>query len=255
MTEIRRHAILIFNKFISHRFHWISQSSIFLPLAGMTGRNMLNIYDESAKSTRERVLETLLAQQRCTINDIAEAVEINPISVRHHITKLQADGLVNSAEERHGVGRPRRIYFLTENGREHFPTRYLRLTLRLLEQLKETVPQPLVNQLFKQIAQDMAAEHSAELNGLTTEERLDLIKKLLSAEGFSVDWVKQGNQYQIRETNCPYFHIGQNHPEVCSVDQTLISTVLSLPAEKIQCMLYGDAHCTYIIPDLSTTEI
>ena len=90
--------------------------------------------DFESKSTRERVLETLLSKKRCTINELAEAVDINPISVRHHITRLEADGLVNSAEERHGVGRPRRIYFLTESGMEQFPTRYLRLTMRLLEQ-------------------------------------------------------------------------------------------------------------------------
>lgn len=203
---------------------------------------------ENVKSTRERVLQTLLTHQHCTINEIADAVEINPISVRHHITKLQADGLVKSAEERHGVGRPRRVYFLTENGREHFPSRYLRLTLRILEQLKETVPQPMVNQLFMQIAEDLAAEHSPELAGLSTEERLELVKKVLTNEGFTVDWERQGEYYQIRESNCPYFHVGQNHPEVCSVDQTLISTVLSVPAEKIQCMLYGDAHCTFIVP-------
>lgn len=212
------------------------------------------ISDGQAKSTRERVLQTLLTNKSCTINEIAEVVEINAISVRHHITKLQADGLVDSAEERHGVGRPRRVYFLTENGREHFPTRYLRLTLRLLEQLKETLPQPVVNQLFSQMAKDLAAHHTDELVGLKPEERLDLLKKMLTSEGFTVDWQREGDHYTIRESNCPYFHIGKNHPEVCTVDQTLISTVLSVPAEKIQCMLQGDAHCTFVIPMSTVME-
>ena len=88
--------------------------------------------NHEAKNTRERVLRTLLARERCTINELAEAVEINPISVRHHIVKLEAEGLVTSEEERHGVGRPRRLYFLTEGGHEQFPTRYIRLTMRLL---------------------------------------------------------------------------------------------------------------------------
>ena len=64
-------------------------------------------------STREQVLQILLNRQRSTINELADAVNINPISVRHHITRLEAEGLVTSEEERHGVGRPRRIYFLT----------------------------------------------------------------------------------------------------------------------------------------------
>ena len=204
---------------------------------------------DHSKSTRDRVMQTLLTRERCTINELAEAVEINPISVRHHITKLQADRLVDSTEERHGVGRPRRLYFLTENGREHFPTRYLRLTLRLLQQLKETLPETMVNKIFSQMAQELAAEHAAELEGLTMEERLDLVTRMLTNEGFTVEWAREGDQYQIRESNCPYFYVGQNYPEVCSVDQTLISTVLSVPAEKIKCMLHGDAHCTYVIPN------
>lgn len=207
--------------------------------------------NEHNQSTREKVMKTLLTRQRCTINELAEAVNINPISVRHHISRLEAEGFVDSAEERHGVGRPRRLYFLTDTGRERFPTRYLRLTLRLLQQLKETVPQPLVNQLFSQMAQDLASSYQEELEGLSLEERLDLVKTLLTQEGFAVDWEREGDHYRISESNCPYFHIGQNHPEVCSVDQTLISTILSVPAEKIKCMLHGDAHCTYLVSDLA----
>ena len=207
-----------------------------------------------AKSTRERVLQTLLLRERCTINELAEAVDINAISVRHHITRLLADRLVGSTEERHGVGRPRRQYFLTDEGREQFPTRYLRLTLRLLDQLKGTLPQPMVSRLFAQMAENLAAGYENELDGLPMEERLNIVTHLLTGEGFTVDWVKQGDTYQIRESNCPYFHIGQNHPEVCSVDQTLISTILSVPAEKIKCMLQGDNNCTYIVPVNALTE-
>jgi DeoR family suf operon transcriptional repressor len=216
-------------------------------------QDMFEDHDQ-AKSTRERVLQTLLIRERCTINELAIAVDINPISVRHHITKLQADGLVGSAEERHGVGRPRRLYFLTEEGRERFPTRYLRLTLRLLDQLKGTLPQPMVTRLFAQMAENLAADYESELIGLPIEERLNIVTHLLSSEGFTVDWVRQGDTYQIRESNCPYYHIGQNHPEVCSVDQTLISTVLSVRAEKIKCMLQGDSNCTYMVPVTATTE-
>ena len=199
-------------------------------------------------TARERVLRTLLARQRCTINELAEAVDINPISVRHHITRLQADGLVGSEEERHGVGRPRRLYFLTEQGQEHFPSRYMRLTLRLLDQLKGAMPEPLIAQLFTQMAEDVAAEHRQEIAGLQMEERLDLVAAVLSQEGFTVEWEKSEDQYLIREISCPYYHIGQDHPEVCAVDQTLISKMLNVPAEKIKCVLDGDAHCTYAIP-------
>jgi len=199
------------------------------------------------KSTRDRIMQTLLRQPRTTINTLAEAVGINPISVRHHLTNLQVEGLVSAEEERHGVGRPRLVYFLTEEGTERFPTRYMRLTSRLLDQLKSTMPEPMVAKLFLQMATDMAEDYSAQMKGLSMEERLDVAKTLMTEEGFSVEWEKTGNQYQIHEITCPYLQIGQSHPEVCTVDQALISKMLAVPAEKVQCILSGDAHCTYLV--------
>jgi DeoR family transcriptional regulator, suf operon transcriptional repressor len=205
-------------------------------------------------NTRERILRTLSKQPRVTINSLAESVGINPISVRHHLTNLQIEGLVSSEEERHGVGRPRLVYLLTEHGREHFPTRYLRLTTRLLDQLKMTMPEPLVRDLFKQMASDMAAEYTQQMQGLSMEERLEVAKDLLAEEGFTVEWEKDGEQYTIHEITCPYLQIGQAHPEVCSVDQALISKLLAVPAEKVKCILNGDAHCTYVVQTGKTGE-
>jgi predicted ArsR family transcriptional regulator len=200
-------------------------------------------------TTRDLVLKTLLTRQRCTINELAEAVGINPISVRHHVTKLEASGLITSDEERHGVGRPRRLYFLTEKGMEQFPTRYLKLTIRLLAQLKETLPQPMVNELFSQVANELIEDYSSELEleNLPLEERLDIVKKLLQDEGFTMEWERKEDGYLIRETSCPYYHVGQSHPEICAVDQTLISNVLSVPVEKVKCILNGDSFCTYFV--------
>ncbi len=207
-------------------------------------------------NTRERVLKTLLTRQRCTINELADDVGINPISIRHHITRLEADGLVDSEEELHGVGRPRRVYFLTEAGLERFPTRYMRLTLRLLGQVKETMPKRVLNQLFSQMAEELVEDYTAETHteGLPMEERLEHMQKLLAREGFNVEWEQHGEQYHIRETSCPYLHVSQNHPEVCSVDQTLISALLDVPARKIKCVLNGDNYCTYVVSKTPSLE-
>jgi predicted ArsR family transcriptional regulator len=199
------------------------------------------------KSTKDRIIQTLLRKPKIKINDLAEAVGINPISVRHHLTNLQMEGLIAAEEERHGVGRPRLVYSLTEDGMERFPTKYLRLTTRLLTQMKETMPGPVVSKLFNQIAEDLANEYSSQIQGLSMEERLDFVKELLAQEGFTVEWEKKGNDYEIHEISCPYYQIGVAHPEVCTVDQTLISKMLALPANKVQCILDGGAHCTYVV--------
>jgi predicted ArsR family transcriptional regulator len=203
------------------------------------------------KSTKDRILQVLLRKPRIPINEIAEAVGINAISVRHHLSNLEKEGLIAAEEERHGVGRPRLVYSLTEEGMERFPTKYLRLTTRLLAQLKETMPGPVVTQLFNQVAEDLANQYAADIKGLSMEERLDFVKELLAQEGFTVEWELKDGQYQIHEISCPYYQIGVAHPEVCTMDQTLISKMLAVPANKVQCILNGGSHCTYVVQPVS----
>ena len=167
--------------------------------------------------------------------------------MRHHLSNLQAGGFISAEEERHGVGRPRLVYTLTDEGSEKFPTRYLQLTTRILNQLKETLPKPLVKELFSQVAFNLAEEYSGQLKGLDMEERLNIIQDLLAKEGFTVEWEKLGQQYHIHEISCPYIKVGINHPEICSMDETLISQMLAVPAEQIQCVLSGDDRCTYVV--------
>ena len=199
------------------------------------------------KSTKDRILDTLHRKPKITINEIAEAVGINAISVRHHLSNLEKEGLIAAEEERHGVGRPRLMYSLTQDGLERFPTKYLRLTTKLLAQMKESMPGPAVARLFSQVAEEMASDYASQLKGMSMEERLNFLKDMLAQEGFTVECEKKGKEYQIHEISCPYYQIGVAHPEVCTVDQTLISKMLALPVNKVQCILSGAAHCTYVV--------
>jgi predicted ArsR family transcriptional regulator len=160
-------------------------------------------------------------------------------------------------EERHGVGRPRQLFSLTEAGVEQFPTRYVKLTLRLLKRLKESMPEHLVRNLFTQMAKELASDLAADIDttNLTIEERMALIRELLRQEGFSIEWEKVDNNFLIHEASCPYYFIGQDHPEICTVDQVLISTILNLPAEKTKCILNGDNVCTYAILTEAPQEV
>jgi len=202
-------------------------------------------------STREKIIKTILSHPGSTINDLAQKVGINGISVRHHLTSLQAEGLVTAEEERHGVGRPRLVYSLTENGMEKFPSNYLKLTNQLLEQLKQMLPSRQLNNLFQRIAIKFSEEHNSTFASLPLNEQLDRLKLILSQEGFIIDWEKTDGQYIIRNINCPYYHIGISHPEICKIDQTIISTLLSKPVIKGECILDGDSCCTYTV-DMSS---
>lgn len=198
-------------------------------------------------NTRETILRTMRAKGRCSVNDLAEATGVSPVSVRHHLANLQAEGLIQTEEVRHGVGRPRHVFSLSDAGLDHFPSRYFQLTQRLLAEIKERVPTVEIDELFAGVAGSMAESYAAQLQDLPLPLRLERLVQLLGEEGFDADLRREGDQVFIRELSCPYYRIGQHHPEICRVDQSFIATALSLPVERVACLLDGDAHCTFSV--------
>jgi len=201
-----------------------------------------------ASETRETILRTMRARGHCTVKELAEAAGISPVSVRHHLSSLQAEGLIALEEVRHGVGRPHHVFSLTEEAHELFPTRYFRLTNRLLGEIKELMPVGSVEGLLTGVADAMAGDYANQLQGLPLEKRLRRLVELLDEEGFGAELERRGDEVVIRELSCPYYQIGQAHPEVCVIDQTFIAQALSLPVERVRCVLDGDAHCAFSVP-------
>ena len=200
------------------------------------------------KSTREKILRTLLAFPGSTINDLAEAVGINGISIRHHLTSLEAEDLVKSSEERHGVGRPRLIYSLTDKGVEEFPSSYLSLTQRLLDSLEEKFSAEQLHQIFAEIGADMASQYKDTLDGKSTEERLKTLETLLTKEGFIVESQRNEDSFTLVSLSCPYLRIGLDHPEICALDHTLIDSFFTESIEIKSCIFEEADRCTYYIP-------
>lgn len=197
------------------------------------------------KSTREKVLQTLVINPRSTVVEIANAVGINAISVRHHLTNLQAENLVIAEEERHGVGRPRLVYFLTDAGQETFPKRYFRFTSHVIKQLKKSLTPIEVRKIFADIAKELTEKHQEELSSKTFEEKLDFLKIAMADEGYQVNWDKTDEGYEIKEVACPFFELGKDHPEICLFDKMLIVNILSVSEKNVIRQKHGDNHCSY----------
>lgn len=199
----------------------------------------------TTNQTRDTILRTLRARGKCSVNALAEASGVSPVSVRHHLSNLQAENLISVEVERHGVGRPRQLFSLTETGLDLFPSRYVRLTNRLLDELKESSTPETIEALFSGVASTMAEDVGRQLDGLPLSDRLTRMIELLSEEGFEAEVEHQDQRVIIRELSCPYFRIGRKHPEVCTVDQAFIASALSLPVERISCLLHGADTCTF----------
>lgn len=202
-------------------------------------------------STREIILDAIKKANEATVEELAEAADVSPVTVRHHLNSLQAEGLLEIRSVRRKVGRPYYVYSLSSKGSELFPQRYVRLSSLLLDELKAKFPAETVAELFNDVVERILEEHEDNFSGLSFEERLDYLVKLLADEGFLASWELTDEGYQLVEYSCPYYSIGQQHSEVCSFDRQLMMAVLNTPITQHSCMLDGDQECqfTFAVPE------
>ena len=208
---------------------------------------MKTLIGNKKESTRDVILHTIKQSPQSTVESLAKAADVSPVTVRHHLNSLQADGLIEANTVRRKVGRPYYVYNLSERGQELFPQRYVRLTSRLLDELKTRFPETMVQDIFSSVVQGLVEEQASRFESLSIEARLDYLIKLLGEEGFLAGWERTEDGYKIVEYSCPYISVGHEHAEVCTFDKELMLTVLQTPVKQHSCMLEGANCCEFSI--------
>jgi predicted ArsR family transcriptional regulator len=197
------------------------------------------------KNTKENILNQVLLLRKATITQLSEKLGISEISVRHHLIKLEAEGLVSASEERHGVGRPRFVYCLTEKGFQIAPTNYFRLTDQALTTMKHFLGPETFLELLKQIGTDLAEAYTSSICSENPEQILEEVAENLTKDGFVFSWTKSGESLALTTHHCPVHHLGQKHSEVCAINHALLESLIQHPLKHETCILQGDPGCTY----------
>jgi len=183
-------------------------------------------------------LEILKAERQATVEDLAERLELTPMTIRHHLNVLQAQNLVEAAKVRRSqkVGRPRLVYTLTEAADELFPQSYGDLARLLVTEVKDTVGVEETKAIFRRVADRVAQDGPRPVEGQTFEERLVQVVDFMESQGFLSRWEKTDEGYVLTNINCPYRRVTREHDEVCIMDTTLINQLLKVEPQRLTSM-------------------
>lgn len=197
------------------------------------------------KNTKDNILNQVFLLRMATISQLSEILAISEISVRHHLMSLEAEGVIASSEERHGVGRPRFVYHLTEKGFQNAPTNYIKLSDQALTTMKRFLGTDNLLELFKQIGRDFAEIYASSVSSQDLEEKLEQFASHLTQDGFIFSWTRSNEKYTLTTQHCPFHYLGQNHPEVCTINHALLESLIKHPISHDTSILRGDVACTY----------
>lgn len=191
------------------------------------------------------VIEILQRYGPLPIKDIEEHIGVTKTAVRQQLTSLMAEGLVSTRLVREGVGRPHYVYLLTGKARELFACYCDEVVLSLYEELIAEVGPSRVTHLLDRVSHRLARRYDGQVPGSALADRVHGLAQSLDARGILTDLQTTDGGYVLKEYNCPYHELAQEHREICEMEQTMMAQVLAADVELTQCMMDGHHGCHF----------
>jgi predicted ArsR family transcriptional regulator len=181
------------------------------------------------ESSRGKVV-TLLRRGDCTVEELAQELDLTDNGVRVHLATLERDGIVRQrGSKRHGSGggKPAYIYELTPEAEELFPKAYETVLSQLLDVLAvQQGPQEseaLLRSVGRRIAEGQTIPADGVRGGL--EAAVGVLNKL----GGLAELEERDGSFVIRGYSCPLAGVAPDHPEVCRMAEALLTELAGVP--------------------------
>ncbi len=196
---------------------------------------------------RQKILEYLKRHSQATITELADHLDMAPVSVRHHLDLLIGDNLVEASRVRRqaGAGRPKRLYALTPEADAFFPHNYQKLAQLSMEVLKRVLSPEDMKTVMQELAEYTLRQAPSDLDDLPPKERLAAAIDFLNREGYMAFCECHGEQIILHTCHCPYKELVSSHPEICHMDDTLVRRLTGMTPQRLTHILNGEPRCTY----------
>jgi predicted ArsR family transcriptional regulator len=176
-------------------------------------------------NTQQRILDYLASHPTATATQIGTAFQLSPANIRHHLSGLVREGLVEGAGatstgER---GRPRTLFRLAPRARRDNLAGLASALLHVLAAGDANID-------LGQLAADLAGNAQQ-----TPSQGSRLVRAIhrLNQLHYEARWEAHAGAPVILFGNCPYAPIIADHPELCRMDAALIAHLSGLLAEQV----------------------
>lgn len=198
--------------------------------------------------TQRGVLVAVKRSGEATADELAGTLGISSSAVRQHLSALRSAGLVAARQNRGQPGRPADVFHATERAEPLFVTTDHDLSIELLGHIEAEDPE-LVDRIFDRRRQRLVDEAKDELDGKSTEARVELLTELLDAQGYLADFDHlDGDHYRINLHSCPMWTVASRYTQACTTElEFLRDLVPDATVQRLTHKTAGAHTCAYDI--------
>lgn len=209
------------------------------------------------REIQDQILTFLKMRGEANAQQVAHEFGITKEGARKHLLKLEGAGLIEGEVRKEGVGRPISVFSLTEKGLGRFPDSHAAVTVQLLQSVKKLLGENALdllindreNSTYHSYKKDM--EHSSGL-----EEKLSILTKKRTEEGYMAQWKKEGDSYYLIENHCPICAAAKECQLFCRSELKNFRELLGqgYDIKRVEYMLEEGNRCVYKI-DPSSSKV
>jgi len=175
-------------------------------------------------------------------------------NVRHHLTILQNQGMVEVVGSRRtqGKGRPAQLFRISRQSMGHNLDKLAGALLNELKQSSEINAEDILhNVAYRLVDRHIyrgAGKRLTSTTGKHYVKRLHYTIEYLNKLNYRARWEAHSEAPRIMLGYCPYADILPEHPELCSLDGYLIEELLGVPVTRIAKLTTnerGSPSCTF----------
>jgi predicted ArsR family transcriptional regulator len=202
-------------------------------------------------STPDRLLYELKSRGPQSAATLAAACAITPMGAHKQLQAMAARGLVAFHDEPQGVGRPRRIWGLTDAGHGRFPDRHGDLAVQLLRHAAEHLgPQALDTLIGAREAQAEQSYRQRLSRATDLAQRVQALAEIRRQEGYMAraELAADGG-WLLVEDHCPICAAATQCQGFCRSELSLFRRCLGPEAtvDRTEHLLAGARRCVYRI--------
>jgi len=165
---------------------------------------------------------------------------------------LRDRGLVTFEDERRKVGRPARIWRITENAQSRFPDSHAELTVEMLAIIRATFGEKGIDRLMSERTRIQTKAYGERMRaaGKSLEARVYALAKLRAEQGYMAEAARQRDgSFLLIENHCPICAAATSCQGLCREELMLFSRVLGddVSVERTDHILAGARRCAYRI--------
>ena len=182
-----------------------------------------------ARPTYAEILETLKRSDGMAVSELAKELKMSYMGVKQHCVNLEKKGYLKTWRvPRTQVGRPEKLYRLTEQCEELFPQSGPQLTLNMLQGVKQLYGESAPEKLLFHHFEDQRQRWSARMRGANSlAEKATKLAELRDEEGcFSKCTYDAQTGLRIEEYHHPMNKIYEEYPSAMRMELQMMEQLL-----------------------------